>query len=242
MWLKQQSTIEQLATTSRLEHAGQSYLALIDTNNRSATISMEHSTTPSAEVEDRPLAEPEEAGRLEEDRPSSGLDKFLVTFVLFAIWGPPCAAVLLVLLIPDDFEFNPARALSITSGILIAYVLAMARLSQRSPLVYLESAYWTMLIYVDMCVPLAFLLFMPPLFGFSKEGPSVIAFYTLVPVVGWLFLVLVGRGSILRNHDYTFSETMPRSEGNTSNHDRRFEAILKRGIAYPSLLESFLAA
>jgi hypothetical protein len=223
---KQQSTIEQLPVL-----ASQSYRELIDTNNRSATISMEHSTTPSAEVEDRPSAEPEEAGRLEEDRPWSGLDKFVVTLILFAVWGPIFAAVLLPLLIPDDFEFNPARALSITSGILIAYVLAMARLSRRSPLAYLESVYWTMLIYGDMFGPLAFLLLIPHLLGLSKEGPYAIAFYTLVPMVGWLFLVLVGRGIILRTHDYSFSETMPRSEGDTRDHDRRFEAILKRGIA-----------
>jgi hypothetical protein len=194
---------------------------------------------PSAEVEDRPLAESEEeVGRLEEDRPWSGLDKFLSIFVTFAVWGPILAAMLLSLLLSlllpdDDFEFTPARALSITGGILIAYVLAMALLSRCCPLFYLQSVYYTMLIYGDTVAPLLFLLLMPHhlLLGLSKDSPMEIAFYTLVPVVGWLFLVLVGRGIILRTHDYTISETMPRSEGDTHDHDRRFEAILKRGIA-----------
>jgi hypothetical protein len=152
----------------------------------------------------------------------SRLDIIFAAYVLLAIWGPVFAALLLSVILPlmkPDLELNLTRALGWTGGILVVYLLAMARLSRRQPLFFLYAVYYTLLFYMDLCGALFILLLVP----------DVAVFYLLIPIVGWLFLILVARRIILASHDYLFSDTMllhlPRDQG-----DDRLKPILQRGI------------
>lgn len=73
----------------------------------------------------------------------------------FSVSGPIGVRDVARSILPDDFdfEFKPARALFIASGILIAcVVLAMAWLSRRYTWFYFESTDYTMCIYGDIVV------------------------------------------------------------------------------------------
>jgi hypothetical protein len=161
---------------------------------------------------------------LEEDITSwSRLDKFLSVYVLLVIWGPVFAALLLSFILPlmkPDLELNLARALGYAGGILFFYLLAMTQLSRRKPLFFLYAVYYTLLIYVDIGVVLALLIFLPK---------SAISFI-LITLAGWLFLILVARRIILASHDYLFSETMPNDPANDTRAGDIFESTLQRGI------------
>jgi hypothetical protein len=87
----------------------------------------------------------------------------------------------------------------------------MARLSRRQPLCRLLYSSF----YVDLYGALFILLLVP----------DVAIFYLLIPLAGWLLLILVARRIILASHDYSFSDTMPRDQ-----RDDRLKPILQRGI------------
>jgi hypothetical protein len=163
----------------------------------------------------------------EDDISWSRLDKFLGAYVFLVIWGPLFLALLFPLMNLDDFEFNLARALGYTGGILFTYLLAMAQISRRQPLFFLYGVYYTLLIYVDVCALILLLILLPILLGASlKEGSTaIVILYLLIPLIGWLFLILVARKIILASHDYLFSETMP-----NDHRENQFQNILQRGI------------
>jgi hypothetical protein len=189
-----------------------------------------HSIVPSSRnKKDHDLADEavEEDDSLEDDISWSRLDKFLAAYVLLAIWGPLFVALIFPLMSLDDFELNLARALGYTGGALFTYLLAMAQLSRRQPLFFLYGIYYTFLIYVDVCALLLLLLFLPKLLGASLKEAStaIVIFYLLIPLVGWLFLILVARRIILASHDYLFSDTMPNDQ-----RENQFKSILQRGL------------
>lgn len=186
-----------------------------------------HSTIPSSSAQQADHGLAGEA--VEEDDVSwSRLDKFLGAYVFLVIWGPLFVALIFPLVnFDDDFEFNLARALGYTGGIFMTYLLAMAQLSRRQPLFFLYGVYYTLLMYVDICALLLLLLLLPKLLGASLKEAStaIVILYLLIPLTGWLFLILVARRIILASHDYLFSETMPNDQ-----REDQFKTILQRGI------------
>jgi hypothetical protein len=171
---------------------------------------------------------------LEEDDISwNHLDKFLAAYVSLVIWGPVLVAALLTLILPlmkDDPGLNLLLALGYTAGgMLFAYLPAMVQLSRRQPLFFLYAVYYTLLIYVDCVASLLLLLLLPILLDVSLKAASTVGvtIYLLIPIAGWLLLVLVARRIILISHDYLFADTMPKDN---SNGDDRLLAIFQRGI------------
>lgn len=170
------------------------------------------------------------------------IDNILECIVCVVVWGPLFIALMVLLWLSGNTDTKPTTSrdnwilVGIVVGVIsvFVYILTMLVLSRRWPLRFLVAVYWTLFLYVDVVAStvLSLIVIGPALKDYHHEYANILIANCLC-LLGWLILVLTGRGVLLSTHAYSWGETMPFAGTDGSDAGRRtqrFQVVLQRGI------------